>query len=62
MYINLGSNLQMIRDPSRDKLLPDPLKEPYYQAPYTLILEMTGVLVHPDWTVSSFCNGLVVLE
>jgi len=41
----------MIRDPSRDKLLPDPLKEPYYQPPYTLILEMTGVLVHPDWTV-----------
>nr|CAH0099482.1 unnamed protein product [Daphnia galeata] len=41
---------QMIRDPSRDKLLPDPLKEPYYQPPYTLILEMTGVLVHPDWT------------
>lgn len=42
----------MIRDPSRDKLLPDPLKEPYYQPPYTLVLEMTGVLVHPDWTVS----------
>jgi len=41
---------QMIRDPSRDKLLPDPLKEPYYQPPYTLVLEMTGVLVHPDWT------------
>ncbi len=41
----------MIRDLSRDKLLPDPLKEPYYQPPYTLILEMTGVLVHPDWTV-----------
>jgi len=41
---------QMIRDPSRDKLLPDPLKEPYIQPPYTLVLEMTGVLVHPDWT------------
>lgn len=41
----------MIRDPSRDKLLPDPLREPYYQPPYTLILEMTDVLVHPDWTV-----------
>ena len=41
----------MIKDPSRDKLLPDPLKEPYYQPPYTLVLEMTGVLVHPDWTV-----------
>lgn len=40
----------MIKDPSREKLLPDPLTEPYYQPPYTLVLEMTGVLVHPDWT------------
>ncbi|XP_064603114.1 mitochondrial import inner membrane translocase subunit TIM50-like [Liolophura sinensis] len=41
---------KMIRDPSSEKLLPDPLGEPYYQPPYTLVLEMTGVLVHPDWT------------
>ncbi|XP_067682549.1 mitochondrial import inner membrane translocase subunit TIM50-like [Haliotis asinina] len=39
-----------IQDPSRDKLLPDPLQYPYVQPPYTLVLEMTGVLVHPDWT------------
>ncbi|XP_071081239.1 mitochondrial import inner membrane translocase subunit TIM50-like [Haliotis cracherodii] len=39
-----------IQDPSRDKLLPDPLEYPYVQPPYTLVLEMTGVLVHPDWT------------
>ena len=37
------------------KLLPDPLKEPYYQPKYTLVLEMTGVLVHPDWTASKLC-------
>jgi len=42
----------MIQEPSSLKLLPDPLKEPYYQPPYTLVLEMTGVLVHPDWTAS----------
>ncbi|CAN7999678.1 unnamed protein product [Ixodes hexagonus] len=41
---------KMIQEPSRDKLLPDPLTEPYFQPPYTLVLEMTGVLVHPDWT------------
>ncbi|GAB6026924.1 Mitochondrial import inner membrane translocase subunit TIM50 [Chamberlinius hualienensis] len=41
---------KMIQDPSRDTLLPDPLKEPYYQPPYTLVIEMTDVLVHPDWT------------
>jgi import inner membrane translocase subunit TIM50 len=41
---------KMIKEPSRLKLLPDPLTEPYYQPPYTLVLEMTGVLVHPDWT------------
>ena len=42
----------MIQDPSSEKLLPDPLKEPWYQPPYTLVLEMTDVLVHPDWTAS----------
>jgi import inner membrane translocase subunit TIM50 len=44
---------KMIQEPSSLKLLPDPLKEPYYQPPYTLVLEMTGVLVHPDWTLST---------
>ncbi|XP_059148229.1 mitochondrial import inner membrane translocase subunit TIM50-like [Physella acuta] len=39
-----------IQDPSRDKLLPDPLKYPYIQPPYTLVIELTGVLIHPDWT------------
>ncbi|CAH1173886.1 unnamed protein product [Phaedon cochleariae] len=39
-----------IQEPSREKLLPDPLMYPYYQPPYTLVLEFTDVLVHPDWT------------
>ncbi|CAG2054513.1 unnamed protein product [Timema podura] len=39
-----------IREPSRNKLLPEPLKYPYMQPPYTLVLELTDVLVHPDWT------------
>lgn len=42
----------MIKEPSRDKLLPDPLKYPYIQPPYTLVLELTDLLVHPEWTVS----------
>lgn len=41
---------RIIQEPSRDKLLPDPLKPPYIQPPYTLVLEMRDVLVHPDWT------------
>lgn len=41
----------MFEEPSRDKLLPDPLTYPYIQPPYTLVLEFTDVLVHPDWTV-----------
>ena len=45
----------MIQEPSSMKLLPDELKEPYYQPKYTLVLEMTGILVHPDWTVSKMC-------
>ncbi|CAG9838155.1 unnamed protein product [Diabrotica balteata] len=39
-----------IQEPSRDKLLPDPVKYPYYQPPYTLVLEFTDVMAHPDWT------------
>ena len=41
---------QMILDPTSDKLLPDPLQEPYFQPPYTLVIELMGVLVHPDWS------------
>lgn len=26
------------------------IKHPYYQPKYTLVLEFTDVLVHPDWT------------
>lgn len=43
--------LQMIIEPTSPKLLPDPLKEPYYQPPYTLVLELTDVLLHPEWSV-----------
>lgn len=42
---------QMIIEPTSPKLLPDPLKEPYYQPPYTLVLELKDVLLHPEWSV-----------
>lgn len=45
------SCLQMIIEPTSPCLLPDPLREPYYQPPYTLVLELTGVLLHPEWSV-----------
>lgn len=48
-YIQYGI-FQMINEPSRDKLLPDELKYPYHQPPYTLVLEFKDVIVHPDWT------------
>ncbi|XP_054159253.1 mitochondrial import inner membrane translocase subunit TIM50-like [Oppia nitens] len=41
---------QVLREPTRNLLLPPPLEAPYYQPPFTLVLEMTGVLVHPEWT------------
>lgn len=50
MWKSLNYYQKMIQEPSRDKLLPDPLKPPYIQPPYTLVLEMKDVLVHPDWT------------
>lgn len=46
----LNDYKRMIKEPSRDKLLPDVMTYPYYQPPYTLIIELTDVLVHPEWT------------
>nr|XP_036877316.1 mitochondrial import inner membrane translocase subunit TIM50 isoform X1 [Manis javanica] len=43
---------QMIIEPTSPCLLPDPLREPYYQPPYTLVLELTGVLLHPEWSTA----------
>ncbi|KAM7542430.1 hypothetical protein Aperf_G00000015214 [Anoplocephala perfoliata] len=40
---------QSIRDPISEKLLPDPVEPPYYQPPYTVVIEINDVLVHPDW-------------
>ncbi len=40
-----------LEEPFSDKLLPDPLTEPYYQPKYTVLLELTGLLVHSNWTV-----------
>ena len=39
-----------IEDPFSDKLLPDPLEPPYFQPKYTVVLEITGLLVKSDWT------------
>lgn len=50
MWKSMTYYQKMIQEPSREKLLPDPLKYPYIQPPYTLVLEMKDVLVHPDWT------------
>ena len=40
-----------IESPFSDKLLPDPLPEPFIQPKYTILLELTGLLVHSSWTV-----------
>lgn len=39
-----------LEEPVREKLLPDPLTAPYIQPPYTLIIEMNGILTHPEWS------------
>lgn len=36
-----------IVEPSSKKLLPDPLSEPYYQPPYTLVIELMDVFLRP---------------
>lgn len=41
----------MFTIPATNKLLPDPLPD-YYDTPqYTLVFEMTDLLVHPEWSV-----------
>lgn len=40
----------VLEEPARELLLPDVLKSPYVQPPYTLIIEMTGILTHPEWS------------
>ncbi|KAI6238819.1 Mitochondrial import inner membrane translocase subunit TIM50 [Aphelenchoides fujianensis] len=37
-------------EPSREQLLPEPLKAPYFQPKYTVVIEMKNVLVAPEWT------------
>lgn len=44
---------ESMRAPSYEKLLPDPLPYPYVQPRYTLIIEMTDLLIHPEWTYST---------
>lgn len=51
---------RMIQEPSREKLLPDPVTGPYIQPPYTLVMELRDVLVHPEWTVSVAPAGVKV--
>ncbi|KAJ7351723.1 Mitochondrial import inner membrane translocase subunit TIM50 [Desmophyllum pertusum] len=40
---------EMFAQPSSKMLLPEPLQEPYFQPPYTLVLELKDVLVHPEY-------------
>lgn len=53
MWKSLTYYQKMIQEPSREKLLPDPVKYPYIQPKYTLVLEIKDVLVHPDWTYNT---------
>ncbi|CAH0562605.1 unnamed protein product [Brassicogethes aeneus] len=52
-YRELDYYRRLIKEPSREKLLPDPVEPPYIQPKYTLVLELTDVLVHPDWTYNT---------
>ncbi|KAJ8920595.1 hypothetical protein NQ315_004734 [Exocentrus adspersus] len=45
--------LKLLQKPQTEKLLPDPLDYPYNQPKYTLVIELTDVLVHPEWSYST---------
>lgn len=46
----IKSKKEEVENPFSDKLLPDPLPYPYHQPEYTICLELTGLLVHSDWS------------
>ncbi|KAH8262588.1 hypothetical protein KR026_001247 [Drosophila bipectinata] len=50
MWHSLQYYQKMVEEPLQGKLLPDVLPPPYIQPPYSLVLEIKDVLVHPDWT------------
>lgn len=50
MWRSLHYYQKMLREPVPTRLLPKELQAPYIQPRYTLVLEMSDVLVHPDWT------------
>ncbi|XP_017050386.1 mitochondrial import inner membrane translocase subunit TIM50-A [Drosophila ficusphila] len=50
MWHSLQYYQKMMEEPQMVKLLPDVLPPPYIQPPYSLVLEIKDVLVHPDWT------------
>ncbi|XP_048736386.2 mitochondrial import inner membrane translocase subunit TIM50-like [Ostrea edulis] len=50
---NFKMKKQEIEEPSRKKLLPEPLQAPFIQPPYTLVIEITGILVKPEWTIKN---------
>lgn len=48
---SLRSNIrETFEEPSQPVLLPPAIGAAFGQTPYTLVLELTGVLVHPEWT------------
>ncbi|XP_025405714.1 mitochondrial import inner membrane translocase subunit TIM50-C-like [Sipha flava] len=44
---------KMLTIPATNKLLPDPLPDYYDKPHYTLVFEMTDLLVHPEWSYST---------
>ncbi|RPA77585.1 NIF-domain-containing protein, partial [Ascobolus immersus RN42] len=41
--------IKYFRDPAFEKLLPDPITDPAFQRPYTLVLSLEDLLVHTEW-------------
>ncbi|XP_033164839.1 mitochondrial import inner membrane translocase subunit TIM50-A isoform X1 [Drosophila mauritiana] len=50
MWHTLQYYEKMMEEPQMAKLLPNVVPPPYIQPPYSLVLEIKDVLVHPDWT------------
>lgn len=53
----------MFTIPATNKLLPDPLPDYYDKPKFTLVFEMTDLLVHPEWSVrKTTCLSICLLQ
>jgi len=50
---SIHDTIESFEEPAREVLLPDPVQYPYYQPPYTLVIETNNVLIKSEYSANS---------